>query len=376
MSFDFGKIKFPGRREGPVDPVEIFRSLAVTDANINDLWLGQGDALRDWNDHRDKEDVAVVLNTGAGKTLVGLLIAQSLVNETKRQVVYACSSIQLIEQTVRMSKGYGIPLASYHSRVFRQEELYFRAEAPCVTTYQALFNGKSRFAKHDISAVIFDDAHTAEHILRDQFSLRITREAMPEVYDDIVSLFEPYHASIGVSSSYTELKSGKSKRQFLIPPFEMRTNGEKLRHLLLNANLGECTQTMFPWEHIRDHEDLCCVLISSGEILITPPVVPTSTLPYFRKGCRRVYLSATLAAPDSFVRSFGRKPGRFVSPSTPAGECERMILIPAAVSDVEDDVASAKKLIGDDKALILVPSFSRAGKVGRHRTYSSTGNCT
>ncbi len=39
-------------------------------------WLAQGDALRDWHEHRDLTDVGVVLNTGAGKTLVGLLIAQ------------------------------------------------------------------------------------------------------------------------------------------------------------------------------------------------------------------------------------------------------------------------------------------------------------
>ena len=58
--------------------------------------------------NRDKDDVAVVLNTGAGKTLVGLLIAQSLVNETKRQVVYACSSIQLVEQTATKAEGYGL----------------------------------------------------------------------------------------------------------------------------------------------------------------------------------------------------------------------------------------------------------------------------
>ena len=244
------KLNFLAGKKDPQTPIKIFQSLSVTDKNINDLWLGQGDALREWHDHRDEDDVAVVLNTGAGKTLVGLLIAQSLVNETKRQVVYACSSIQLIEQTAKMSKGYGMPLATYHSGEFSQQELYFRAEAPCVTTYQALFNGKSRFSSEDISAVIFDDAHTAEHILRDQFSLHITREEMPDTYESLVALFEPYHKAIGVSSSYAELSNGKSKRQFLIPPFELHSNSNKLRQLLLNATLGESINTMFSWEHI------------------------------------------------------------------------------------------------------------------------------
>ena len=103
MTFDFSKLNVTGQQAKPTDPIEIFQGAAITDGNINDLWLGQGDALRAWYANRDKDDVAVVLNTGAGKTLVGLLIAQSLVNETRRQVVYACSSIQLVEQTAHQS---------------------------------------------------------------------------------------------------------------------------------------------------------------------------------------------------------------------------------------------------------------------------------
>ena len=101
MSFDIDFAKIPANSQPPkpIHPIELFQTSAVTDGNINDLWLAQGDALREWDAYRGDKDVAVVLNTGAGKTLVGLLIAQSLVNETQRQVVYACSSIQLVEQT-------------------------------------------------------------------------------------------------------------------------------------------------------------------------------------------------------------------------------------------------------------------------------------
>ena len=100
MSFDidFSNIPARSKQTKPIHPIEIFQASAITDGNINDLWLAQGDALREWHEHRDDRNVAVVLNTGAGKTLVGLLIAQSLVQETQRQVVYACSSIQLVEQ--------------------------------------------------------------------------------------------------------------------------------------------------------------------------------------------------------------------------------------------------------------------------------------
>ena len=360
MTFDFSNLDVTGQRARPIDPVEIFQGAAITDENINDLWLGQGDALREWHANRNKDDVAVVLNTGAGKTLVGLLIAESLVNETRRQVVYACSSIQLVEQTANKAQGYGLPTATYYRQDLARSDLYNRADAPCVTTYQALFNGKSRFMSDDIAAVIFDDAHTADQILRDQFSLSITRGEMTDTFDQLLALFQPYHHSVGLASSFDEVANGKASREFLVPPFEIQRNRSELRRLLLQADLGERTSTMFAWEHIRDREDLCCLLISNSEVTLTPAVVPVFSMPYFRKGVRRVYLSATLSAPDSFVRAFGRQPDKMISPTTPAGECERMILSPRVVEGVDDDLASAKEIIVDHKALILVPSYYRS----------------
>lgn len=356
MAFNIFDINLPSQQPRPIDPIEIFHSAAVKDENINDLWLGQGDALREWNKHRNDRDVAVVLNTGAGKTLVGLLIAQSLVNETRGHVLYACSTIQLVKQTATKALGYGLPVTTYYSSSFSPDGLYHRGEAPCVTTYHALFNGKSRFRSDDVTAVVFDDAHTAEHILRDQFSLSITRAENGANYEQILALFEPYHQETGFESSYAEVRAGASTRQFFVPPFEVRNNVSELRRLLLSADLTESTSTMFAWEHIRDQEDLCCVLVSDKAVTLTPPIIPTSSLPYFDLDVRRVYLSATLSASDGFVRAFGRPSNHIVAPTTPAGECERLVLIPAASESIEDDVSSTKDVVRNHKTLILVPS--------------------
>ena len=64
---------------------------------------------------------------------MGLLIAQSLVQETQRQVVYACCSIQLVEQTAEKARGYGLAVTTYHGGEFLPDGEYQRAEAPCVT---------------------------------------------------------------------------------------------------------------------------------------------------------------------------------------------------------------------------------------------------
>src|SRR5437870_5491426 len=118
MPIDFSKLSPVRSSKRPVYPVELFQSVKVKDHAINDLWLAQGDALRLWNANRNNMDVAIVLNTGAGKTLVGLLAAQSLVNEAAGHVVYACGSIQLVEQTATKAKGYGLEVATYFKGKF------------------------------------------------------------------------------------------------------------------------------------------------------------------------------------------------------------------------------------------------------------------
>jgi CRISPR/Cas system-associated endonuclease/helicase Cas3 len=55
------------------------------------------------------------MNTGGGKTLVGLLIAQSIVNEIKGRVLYVCPNNQLVEQTIARSHEIGLFPASLKS---------------------------------------------------------------------------------------------------------------------------------------------------------------------------------------------------------------------------------------------------------------------
>ena len=198
---DFSKIKSLKAEAAPVDPIELFQKLKVSDQGINDLWLAQGDALREWHENRAASDLGIVLNTGAGKTLVGLLAAQSLVNETKGKVLYACSSIQLVEQTAEKAEGYGLNVTTYFRRQY-SNDAFSRCVAPCVTTYQALFNGMSVFAREDIAAVVFDDAHAAEHLLRDHFSLHIYRESFEGLYNALLGLFEDYFFLLCAAASH------------------------------------------------------------------------------------------------------------------------------------------------------------------------------
>lgn len=79
MPLDFNKLRDAKKQPPAIDPVEIFRRLPKK-AEIKDLYGSQTEVLNAWFADRTKPDHVVKLHTGGGKTLVGLLIAQSVLN--------------------------------------------------------------------------------------------------------------------------------------------------------------------------------------------------------------------------------------------------------------------------------------------------------
>ena len=85
----------------------------------------------------------IKLHTGGGKTLVGLLIAQSVLNERKEPVVYLCPTSQLVKQTVRKAYEYGI--TAVEASVAGNFDAAFKdGKAVMICNYHVMFNGKSR----------------------------------------------------------------------------------------------------------------------------------------------------------------------------------------------------------------------------------------
>jgi superfamily II DNA or RNA helicase len=161
--FDFGKLKRPATGTKPINPIEIFRSAPALQDSPNDLWQGQSRALETWHENRRQKDVLISLHTGAGKTIVGLLIAQSLVHEGANRVLYVCATNDLINQTsIEVTRRLGFQHTTRMGGNF-SNQLYETGQGFCPTNYQALFNSLSVFRRDNRpDAIIFDDAHVAE----------------------------------------------------------------------------------------------------------------------------------------------------------------------------------------------------------------------
>jgi len=154
---DFGSLKKPDSKTRPVDPREIFKRRPSGEGAANDLWQGQAEALEAWFKSK-AEETLILLNTGAGKTIIGLLIAQSYLNQGVKNVVYVCSTIDLVHQTAREAAKLGIPVTCRYAGDF-DNDLFSQGKAFCVTTYPALFN--SFRGTSSPGALVLDDAHVA-----------------------------------------------------------------------------------------------------------------------------------------------------------------------------------------------------------------------
>src|SRR6266700_4965515 len=109
---DFRKLRAAKKQPPILDPAEIFRRLPKP-PGINDLYTSQAQVLETWQKRRNERDLVIKLHTGGGKTLVGLLIAQSILNETNEPVLYLAPTRQLVQQTLAKAKEYSIPAVVY-----------------------------------------------------------------------------------------------------------------------------------------------------------------------------------------------------------------------------------------------------------------------
>ncbi|MEG6520855.1 DEAD/DEAH box helicase family protein [Desulfotomaculum sp. 1211_IL3151] len=352
MTIDFNKFRRKPVEPREINPMNIYDGLALS-GGLNDLWRGQFLALQEWHESREEAHSIVNLNTGGGKTIIGLLQGQSIVNETNGKVFYLCGSIQLVKQTAEMAESIGLKVATYYNSMFINEVDFNKGEVICITTYQALFNGKSRFTYEKINALIFDDAHVASHVIRDQFTITLKEQEYPETYATIVSSVKEYFKGIHAFQLFDQVVNQKNDPSILLIPFFVWQDiYKKVTDVLVHEGVHEKKSTKFSWDYLRDHLDLCAVLITSYSVEITPFLPPLQILNFMNKRTRKIFLSATIQDEPGFVRTFGFKPSNKIAPKTRAGESERLII-----------TSYNNKYLGEDELFEFIADYSKTKKV-------------
>ena len=185
---DFRKHLKKSSTNKPIDPLLIYESLDRA-SDKGELRTPQKEILSNWFEkYKTNKDVIIKLNTGKGKTLIGLLILQSKLNMGEGPCLYLCADKYLVEQTCLEAKSFGIDYCTCDNELPIEFE---NGDKILITTVNKLFNGYSKFglnAKYiNVNSIILDDSHACLDIIKDCFSINVNNNH--NAYKEVLALF-------------------------------------------------------------------------------------------------------------------------------------------------------------------------------------------
>lgn len=364
---DFNKLNGDASVGTLLNPRDLFDVLP----GKNDKYDGylrdvQTEVLEKWFDtYRENSDVVVKMNTGSGKTIVGLLMLKSCLNDNKGPAVYVAPDPYLVQQIFSEANDLGIPVTD------NPEDISFKkGESILIINIYKLINGMSVFGvnerKISIGSIVIDDAHACIDTTEKQFTINIPRST--DLYNEILSLFRDslkQQSEIGL----LELEEGDPYKNLLVPFWNWVENKSNLLRLLHEASKStaeEMTSLKFSWSLLKNCIDLCDCVIGSDSIEISPKNIPINVLPSFDKATRRIFMSATLSDDSVLVSHFNvnsKSISEAITPNSSNDIGERMILVPQELNPTITDSALKifyKHLSKEENVVIIVPSKYRA----------------
>lgn len=361
---DFKKRLAGGKTVAVTDPVALYDTLDRA-YDKGPLRPSQLDVLNEWftSRHADR-DVIVKLHTGQGKTLIGLLMLQSRLNEGRGPVVYLCPDNFLISQTCDQAKQFGIKTCTADPEL---PDDFHNGKCILVTSVQKLFNGLSKFGLNresiSIGTLLMDDAHACSDSIREQCRIRIPKE--DNTYHAIRTLFESDLEHQGVGT-FADIKNDK-RDAFLPVPYWAWIDHESDIAKILSA-ASDRVSIKFAWPILKNMLSQCQCVVSGTALEIEPFIAPLDAFGSYFKAQHRIFMSATVTDDAFLIKGLQLTPDVITNPLTYSKENwsgEKMILLPAIIHD-DLDRAKIVQWYGEPKSdrsfgvVALVSSFSNS----------------
>ena len=355
---DFGKLNAAGGAK-QTDPRKIFTTLK-RDARFKRPLDEQADVLDEWYSRRAAKDLTIKMNTGGGKTVVGLLCLQSSLNENVRPAVYITPDNFLVSQVQDEAQQLGIATTDDE-----KDADFLAGRAILVVNVHKLFNARSVFGvgenKIPIGCVVVDDAHACLSVVQEQFSIRAS--AGSKVYAKLLELFDE-DLKAQSPTGLLDIQANEPSIVMMVPYWAWQTKREEVIKFLHAER--KSADLEWSWPLLSDCIPLCTCLFGGGTLEIAPHFIPIERIPSFFAAQRRIYMTATLADDTILVSHFRADPAEVVKPIRPKGGGDigdRMILAPQEINpnlsleEIRDLVA---KIAEDLNVVIIVPSKERA----------------
>lgn len=358
MILDFEKLN-AGTAAKQTDPRKIFTTLMRYPRFKRPL-DEQADVLDEWQARRIAKDLTIKMNTGGGKTVVGLLCLQSSLNENIRPAVYITPDNYLVEQVLSEAKALGITATDNE-----KDPDFIAGRSILVANVYKLFNGRSVFGvgerKIPIGCIVIDDAHACLSAVQKQFCIK--SEAGQPVYNGLLALFE--ESLKGQSpASLLDVKNNDPDAVMTVPYWAWQARQEQVLNLL-HTHRGT-DELEWNWPLLHDCIPLCSCVFGAGRLEIAPRFIPIDRIPAFACASRRIYMTATLADDTILVSHFQANASEVAKPIRPKGGGDigdRMIILPREIDPnftVEEIKGLVSAIAKEVNVVVIVPSNFRS----------------
>lgn len=316
----------------------------------------QTEVLNRWFEERDNSDNVIKLNVGSGKTLVGLLILQSSINEGKGPALYITPDIQLAQQVMNEASALGLDVTDNP-----RDSGYAAGVKICVTNVYKLFNGKSVFgvgtSQISIGTVVIDDAHACVSTITDQFRIKLpnTHSAYNAILTTLSEDLKGYN-----EARFLEIQDSDPRANMEVPFWSWSAHQPQILKALYDSKNDNLLQFTYPL--LNQILPYCRCVIGGQHLEIEPYFPATDIIQSFRRAKRRVYMTATLADDSVIITHFGADAKKVAKPIVPMSSesmGERMILLPQELnSDITltDVRALLVDLAKRVNVVVIVPS--------------------
>ena len=266
----------------------------------------------------------------------------------KGPCLYVCPNKYLVNQVHREAEKFGIQ----HEVLLDERELpssFQSSEKILITHAHKVFNGKSIFGIGNrsckVGTIILDDAHTCIDVIKDSFTIKISRKTYNKLFDDIINLFEEDLREQG-KGSFLDLKEEDYSTLMVVPYWAWYDKKSEVLSILSQYKDDSCIK--YSWDLIKDSLEKYICFITGNRIEISPYSIDTKKFGLFTNSSHRILMSATTQDDAFFIKGLDFSVDAVKNPLINNNQIwsgEKMLIFPQLVDDSLDQKLVVTRLM-------------------------------
>ena len=275
------------------------------------LWPAQTHILDAYGtDFLKVRDIGIELPTGAGKTLIALLIGGQCLKSRKKVVILSANKT-LARQMNAEAEALGVPVAYMEGRgediLVASRRSYQRANAIGIMNYWVYFNQNPVVDPSDL--VVMDDAHLAEHCLDSLYSVMISRKDHKDLFDQLVQELHDRFPDYAILASSSSDEAPPNTSGELLSFIDHAETVERLKEIIdASPLLSTDTDLKFRWRRLYAQIHIANLYMGRDALWLRPYIYPLIRNEQYRDTKQVLYMSATIGDPEDLGRRLGTRP--------------------------------------------------------------------